>query len=76
MCPDAFSRTRADPREGLQLPGRFKLPELDQEQRAVHHDPPGQRLQTPHQSPPGGAAVRHPGRGKWRRRAMSVRVNM
>lgn len=49
----------------MQLPGRFKLPEPDQKQRAVLHDPTGKRLQTTHTSVPGTAAVRHSGRGKW-----------
>lgn len=48
----------------MQLPGRFKLPELDQDQRAVLHDPARQRLSAAHRGVRGAAAVRHSGRGE------------
>lgn len=48
----------------MQLPGRFKPPELDQEQRAVLHDPARERLPAAHCGVRGAAAVRHPRRGE------------
>lgn len=50
--------------EVVQLPGRFKLSELDQKQRAVLHDPARERLPAAHCGVRGAAAVRHPRRGE------------
>lgn len=48
----------------MQLPGRFKLPEPDQKQRAVLHDPAREGLSAAHCGVRGAAAVRHSRRGE------------
>lgn len=63
-CPHLFSCRRWVLWESVQLSGCFKLPELDQRQRAVLHDTPCKRLQKAHKSLPWTSALRHPGCGK------------
>lgn len=48
----------------VQLPGCFKPPEPDQSQRALLHDPAGQRPPAAHRGVCGAAALRHSGCGE------------